>query len=144
VYADRQDNGVKLIDPAGEMLEQSWEAHATTLANCNTSEELVQAYEDIAAQLRINTANPASIVYARDTRPSGPELIKAFETGLGAFGSLVTTHDLGVTTTPICHYVVKAMNDKTGTYGKPTIEGYYEKLAAAFKILTVSYWDYPV
>ncbi len=28
-----QDNGVKLVDPAGEMLEQSWEAVATELAN---------------------------------------------------------------------------------------------------------------
>lgn len=120
------------------MLEQSWEAHATTLANCNTSAELVAAYEAIAAQLRINTQQPASVVFARDTRPSGPELIKAFETGLAAYGPLVSTIDLGVTTTPVCHYVVKALNDKTGTYGKPTTEGYYEKLAAAFKTLIVS------
>ncbi|CAH2235758.1 jg7616 [Pararge aegeria aegeria] len=28
------DNGVKLIDPDGEMLEQSWEEVATRLANC--------------------------------------------------------------------------------------------------------------
>ena len=27
------DNGVKLIDPHGEMLQQSWEVHATKLAN---------------------------------------------------------------------------------------------------------------
>lgn len=27
------DNGVKLIDPDGEMLEQSWEEIATRLAN---------------------------------------------------------------------------------------------------------------
>lgn len=27
------DNGVKLVDPKGEMLEQSWEALATKLAN---------------------------------------------------------------------------------------------------------------
>jgi len=28
-----EDNGVKLIDPDGEMLETSWETHATQLAN---------------------------------------------------------------------------------------------------------------
>jgi len=28
-----EDNGVKLIDPDGEMLESSWEVHATDLAN---------------------------------------------------------------------------------------------------------------
>lgn len=120
------------------MLEQSWEAHATTLANCNSSEELVKAYETLATQLKINVQAPASIVYARDTRPSGPELIKAFQTGLGAYGDLVKSTNLGVTTTPICHYVVKAVNDKSGTYGKPTIEGYNEKLATAFKTLIVS------
>lgn len=27
------DNGVKLVDPMGEMLEQSWEKWATKLAN---------------------------------------------------------------------------------------------------------------
>ena len=27
------DNGVKLVDPKGEMLEQSWEGLATKLAN---------------------------------------------------------------------------------------------------------------
>ena len=27
------DNGVKLIDPNGDMLEMSWEAHATDLVN---------------------------------------------------------------------------------------------------------------
>ncbi len=29
------DNGVKLVDPAGEMLEQSWEAIATKVANAS-------------------------------------------------------------------------------------------------------------
>jgi phosphoacetylglucosamine mutase len=28
-----EDNGVKLIDPMGEMLEVAWEKHATNLAN---------------------------------------------------------------------------------------------------------------
>ena len=28
-----EDNGIKLIDPDGEMLEAAWESHATNLAN---------------------------------------------------------------------------------------------------------------
>lgn len=28
-----EDNGVKLVDPLGEMLEVAWEKRATTLAN---------------------------------------------------------------------------------------------------------------
>lgn len=134
-----QDNGVKLVDPAGEMLEQSWEAHATKLANCATTADLIAAYESIATALRINVNAPASVVYARDTRPSGPELIKALETGLAAYGSQIKVSDIGITTTPVLHYVVKATNDKTGLYGTPTIEGYYVKLATAFQTLVVSY-----
>ena len=43
------DNGVKLVDPAGEMLEQEWEGVATKLANCPDAElraELTQACKD--------------------------------------------------------------------------------------------------
>ena len=28
-----EDNGVKLIDPMGEILKETWEKHATQLAN---------------------------------------------------------------------------------------------------------------
>jgi len=28
-----EDNGVKLVDPHGEMLEMAWEKHATIIAN---------------------------------------------------------------------------------------------------------------
>jgi len=38
------DNGAKLVDPMGEMLEGSWEAYATRLANCS-DEELMSTYE---------------------------------------------------------------------------------------------------
>ncbi|KAL7424909.1 hypothetical protein Q5752_000596 [Cryptotrichosporon argae] len=129
------DNGVKLVDPSGEMLEQAWEAHATALSNCPSTSSLISTFTSLAAHMHVDLAAPASVVFARDTRPSGPALIDALQAGLGAFGSSVKTLDLGVTTTPILHYVVKATNDKTGTYGAPTIEGYYKKTAAAFKQL---------
>ncbi|EWM26015.1 phosphoacetylglucosamine mutase [Nannochloropsis gaditana] len=35
-----EDNGVKMIDPAGSMLAIEWEGHAATLANARTEEEL--------------------------------------------------------------------------------------------------------
>ena len=47
--------------------------------------------------------------------------------------------DLGVTTTPVLHYVVKATNDKSGEYGVPTEGGYMEKMSGAFKTLMVSW-----
>lgn len=35
-----EDNGIKLVDPMGEMLEASWEKYATSLANVKYVMEL--------------------------------------------------------------------------------------------------------
>lgn len=35
-----EDNGVKLVDPDGEMLEAAWEIHATQLANVRSDLKL--------------------------------------------------------------------------------------------------------
>ncbi|TYJ54716.1 hypothetical protein B9479_004656 [Cryptococcus floricola] len=129
------DNGVKLVDPSGEMLDPTWEPHATALANCPTTESLISTFTTLIAHLRVDVRQPASIAYARDTRPSGPELVAALEEGLKAFGEGVKLLDVGITTTPVLHYVVKALNVKDGSYGKPTVEGYHEKMSTAFKTL---------
>lgn len=90
--------------------------------------------------LRVDLTQPASIVYARDTRPSGPELVQALEEGLNAFGDSVKTRNVGVTTTPILHYIVRATNDRTGKYGTPTVDGYMEKTTKAFRALVVGFY----
>jgi phosphoacetylglucosamine mutase len=119
------------------MLDQTWESHATTLANCPSTSSLISTFQTLATHLRIDLSAPASIAYARDTRPSGPELIEALEAGLNAFTG-VKVVNVGITTTPILHYVVKASNDRTGGYGKPDVEGYMQKMAGSFKTLVVS------
>ena len=63
-----QDNGVKLVDPYGEMLEQSWEEHATKLANAESDDDLVNVIQDIIVNTGLDGSNDSSIVYARDTR----------------------------------------------------------------------------
>ena len=133
---------MKLVDPRGEMLEASWEGYATTLANTTSTEEFIDALEQFVKSLRIDLSKPARVVYGRDTRPSGPALVSALEDGLQAIGA--ETRDAGVTTTPILHYLVRAINTK-GTkdfYGEDTTEGYYEKLGSAFKKLVVRYVVY--
>lgn len=62
-----QDNGVKLVDPKGEMLESSWEAVATRVANSENfdlNEELV----DIVKSLNIDWDQKANVFLGRDTR----------------------------------------------------------------------------
>jgi phosphoacetylglucosamine mutase len=129
------DNGVKLVDPRGEMLEASWETHATTLSNAPTTDEFVTALDAFVQTTKIDLSKPSKVVYARDTRPSGIALVSALEDGLKAIGA--EGRNAGVTTTPVLHYLVKSINTK-GTkeaYGEDSEEGYFEKLSGAFKRL---------
>jgi len=130
-----QDNGVKLVDPRGEMLEAAWEGYATALANAPSTEEFIEGCDHLVTSLKIDLTKPSHVLYARDTRPSGPALIKALEDGLTAVGS--TGRNEGIQTTPMVHYLVRCINTK-GTpeeYGEDTEEGYYTKMADAFRKL---------
>ncbi|KAI1797953.1 phosphoacetylglucosamine mutase [Ganoderma leucocontextum] len=130
-----QDNGVKLVDPRGEMLEASWETHATNFANAPTTDALIETVETLVKNLRIDLSKPAKVVYARDTRPSGPALVASLEDGFKALG--VEARNAGVTTTPVLHYLVRAINTK-GTkesYGEDSEDGYLAKLSSSFKKL---------
>lgn len=126
-----EDNGVKLVDPMGEMLENSWEAYSTELANAK-DEDVVKVYRRLEKNLKINPETPARAIYARDTRPSGPALVKALVAALEATGTEHTDYKL--LTTPQLHYLTRCTNTE-GTpqsYGEVSEQGYYEKLGKAF------------
>lgn len=127
-----EDNGVKLVDPMGEMLEQEWEKWATHIVNGKTPEETMRAYAQIVQQFDIDVEKAAHVVYGRDTRPSGVRLVKAVQAGLKA--TKVDAKDFGILTTPQLHYLVRATNTAKdpNPYGEISEEGYYKKLAAAF------------
>ncbi|EIW86764.1 Phosphoacetylglucosamine mutase [Coniophora puteana RWD-64-598 SS2] len=129
------DNGVKLVDPRGEMLESAWEIHATNLANAATTDDFVAALEDFVKLAKIDLSKPARVVFARDTRPSGPALVASLKDGLQAIGA--ETRDGGITTTPVLHYLVRTMNTKgtSASYGDDSEEGYITKISTAFKNL---------
>lgn len=117
------------------MLESSWEQHATTLANASTSSDVLKALTSIAQATKIDISKPSSVVFGRDTRPSGEALVKALEEGLKAMkcGEIV---DLGIVTTPCVHYVVKTKNSKSSSStDEPTERGYYVKMVNAFQTL---------
>ncbi|CCC09395.1 unnamed protein product [Sordaria macrospora k-hell] len=126
------DNGVKIVDPMGEMLEQDWERLATNLVNAPTPEDLVQYYNQLATELKIDLSAPAKVIYGRDTRPSGHTLVTALAAALDA---TETEHvDYKILTTPQLHYLVRATNTE-GTptsYGEVSEVGYYKKIADAF------------
>ncbi|XP_022135971.1 phosphoacetylglucosamine mutase [Momordica charantia] len=105
------DNGVKIADPSGGMLTQEWEPFAEALANVSSSQEIVRLINDFAEKENIilNGAKSARILVARDTRPSGEELLDAAKHGIGSINGAVA-HDMGVLTTPQLHWMVHTQN----------------------------------
>ncbi|XP_060608956.2 phosphoacetylglucosamine mutase [Anolis sagrei] len=127
-----EDNGVKLIDPLGEMLAATWEAHATRLANVE-EEELQAVLMDICQKEGVDLQHSAFVVIGRDTRSSSKKLSQSVIDGVSVLGGQY--HDYGLVTTPQLHYIVCCRNTH-GNYGTATVEGYYQKLSKAFVELT--------
>jgi len=127
------DNGVKLVEPMGEMLPIEWEAKATLVANASDQslgEVLKRLMEEVDADANII----AKVVVGRDTRKSSPHLALAVLDGAGALQPAVT-RSLGLATTPQLHYVMRCL-ETNGGYGRPTLSGYCDKMVAAFASLT--------
>lgn len=127
-HNEEPDNGVKLVDPAGEMLESSWEKIATDLANVPDT-ELIQCLKKIVNEQNINEDAPAMVIIGRDTRDSGWSLSRSAIDGINAANG--TIKDFNIITTPQLHYLVVATNTN-GEYGEPTVDGYYTKFVNAF------------
>ncbi|MBN3318094.1 AGM1 mutase, partial [Atractosteus spatula] len=127
-----EDNGVKLVDPLGEMVTPAWEDYATQLANAEQN-GLLTALKDIIEKEAVNMDQEAFVVLGRDTRPSSEKLSQAVSDGVASLGG--KSHDYGLVTTPQLHFMVCCRNTQ-GQYGTSTTEGYYRKLAQAFIQLT--------
>uniref|UniRef100_A0A1B6KB84 Phosphoacetylglucosamine mutase n=1 Tax=Graphocephala atropunctata TaxID=36148 RepID=A0A1B6KB84_9HEMI len=125
------DNGVKLVDPHGEMLGPDWELVATDLANV-TDGQVENSVKNIIDRFRIDMDKNASVFIGRDTRPSSKSLSEAVTAGVEVLRGVA--NDYGVVTTPMLHYFVTSHNTD-GAYGRPTQEGYCDKLSIAFKAL---------
>ena len=91
-------------------------------------------YDNLIKELSIKLEAQPRVIFARDTRASGPRLVVALMEAFKASNTEYT--DYKILTTPQLHYLTRCLNTK-GTpfeYGEPTEIGYYEKTAAAFKI----------
>lgn len=126
-----EDNGVKLIDPSGEMLESKWENLASELVNAK-DDDLKVSLESIVQEAGIDNNHQGSVLIARDTRSSSPQLAKAVVDGAETLGGLV--EDFGLLTTPQLHYIICCRNSYK-RYGVDSAEGYYKKLTNAFHLL---------
>ena len=125
------DNGVKLVDPMGEMLEQSWEEIATNLVNVSDDDLEAEVAKIIKSQDIDMNAN-ANVYIGWDTRYHSPILSRAVANGVIALKG--NKKEYGIITTPMLHFFVVAHNSK-GSYGPATEAGYISKLVDAFKKL---------
>ncbi|KAK9501943.1 hypothetical protein O3M35_012571 [Rhynocoris fuscipes] len=138
-----EDNGVKLIEPYGEMLDQEWEPLATKIANAS-DEELQEELSKVTILTRIDVNKPATVFIGRDTRPSSLSLCEAAISGVMAYDGHAVNY--GVLSTPMLHYFVYFHNSSSGIGNNvgscssiatetQIKEAYFNKLASAFKEL---------
>jgi phosphoacetylglucosamine mutase len=125
------DNGVKIIDPKGDMLEQEWESIATDLVNV-ADDELESEVAKIIAQQKIDMNAHSNVFVGMDTRYHSPAMGRAVVNGVRALKG--NAREFGILTTPMLHYLVFTHNVR-GAYGTPTEAGYVNKLVTAFKKL---------
>jgi phosphoacetylglucosamine mutase len=128
------DNGVKLVEPMGEMLVVDWETAATELANAG-DDTYASTLSTVVAQLGVVLdANTRMRVHiGNDTRISSSHLVAAARAGVRSVNITGVVADIiehGLVTTPLLHYLVRTANDPS--YGVSSNQGYFDKLASAF------------
>lgn len=152
-HNEAQDNGVKLIDPSGEMMSQEWEPLAVQLANAKNEHELWdQLVSVVKNTLSIDLTREEEqednkrgycVMVGRDTRPSSLEFFEAVRSGAHLLGDVmgwrVNVIDYGLVTTPQLHYMVHFNNlnkkDEENEIQKEPIETYYRNIANAYKAM---------
>lgn len=133
-----EDNGVKLVDPSGDMLNAVWEKYATDIVNA-TDADFPAAVRSLERQMSVceksfiaeGNIHNARVVCGMDIRTSGPHLMEAARAGCRLFN--VNFENIGEVSTPILHYIVKSHNFPQ--FAEPTVEGYYKAITDAFKEL---------
>jgi phosphoacetylglucosamine mutase len=128
-HNQESDNGVKIVEPSGEMLCPEWEAWATELAQAPTAEQAAALVQRLVGGAGSTPADAAAVVVGRDTRPSGAALLAAAAAGVAALG--VRLVDAGEVTTPQLHFYVMQRNAGL----EATEPAYLEQLAGAFEAL---------
>ena len=105
------DNGVKIIENNGSMMDQSWEPLAEKLANAPDLRAFLEEFDNgpdkLTYGLQESIFAPSSYAeccFALDTRESGPALVAAAKAACEIMG--VTTCNHGVVTTPQLHWLV--------------------------------------
>lgn len=122
------DNGVKLVEPDGSMLNSEWEPLATEFINA--SDRPAQVLSKMVSIGDVATARKAVVVVGRDSRSSSSTLVDLVAQGVEAIGGRVV--HIGLVTTPQLHFAVRARYRQEPC----NILHYYEIMKKAYHKLT--------
>lgn len=120
-----EDNGIKLIDPLGEMMSMDWESLATDVANAK-EDELADVLQKVGQIKRVDWSVQPRVLIGRDTRSTSPKLSNLVAAGIRSMGGKVI--DYGEVTTPQLHYMVRCTNLSLPV----KLDHYYSTIADAF------------
>lgn len=125
-----QDNGVKLIESNGEMLEQDWEPIVELFCNTHDRDLMLNQLDDLVTQQAIETRSSQSyqVFIGMDSRPSSEALATLVKQGLDSWAPLVRYIDYGLLTTPALHYLVGEFNRLS--INELPLRSYYDKLVS--------------
>jgi len=124
------DNGIKMVDPDGGMLAQSWEGYAKDVANAKP-DEVAAVLDTIIAAESINLDKFGSVFIGKDTRASSEKLSELAREGALLIGGNVL--DFALQTTPQLHHIVRMFNIQKSEWASE--EGYYTMLAEAYQTI---------
>ncbi len=127
------DNGVKLIDYTGEMINDKWEKYADLLTKSVTTDELI-ANIDMIMKENPPLLTTSYVIVGYDTRPSRYMLSNACKDGIKACG--VECIDIGQVTTPELQFYVSSSFHNNLTFNKKT-DSYILHLVSCFRDLKI-------
>lgn len=109
-----EDNGVKLVDYTGEMIEGDWEVYANNIVN-HEYEDLCFVSLLVMHNLHVSDlANARGVIIGVDTRQSGQHLKHLCASKIKELGGTVI--DVGIVSTPELQFYVQQVNNYTALH----------------------------
>ena len=119
-----EDNGVKMVEPDGSMLDPSWELIADEAINARSTGELREILESIPLG---GTLSSTGLVFVGfDTRSSSERLVQCLVRGCQAVNA--TVENYGLLSTPVLHHIVRHSNGHGHSVTMSSVEGYSRML----------------
>lgn len=124
-HNEQEDNGVKMVEPDGSMLDSAWELIADRVINCKTTSELKSELEAIPHDPK--TLSVSGLVFiGYDTRSSSERLVQCLIRGCNSVGAQVENYHL--LSTPVVHHIVRHANGFGHCITMASVEGYSRML----------------